>query len=324
MITNSCDHEAVHAVSRHKLLAPGAMLGVEVFEPERCGEPLPALVWFHGGGFVLGDLSTAAPTARALVNRSGAAVVTVDYRLAPEHTLDDMYNDGLEAVTWVMRHAHRLGIDPARVAVGGDSAGANIAAVVAQEHQGRHPIALQVLVYGPYDELFAARHPSQQEELDGVLDARTIKWFERWTDAAIDRRRPRHMPLRTADLSHLPPAVIVTAGFDPSRDEGLAYYDRLRGAGVDSRLFHYPNDMHGFLSFSSVLESARSCLLDVGAAIGDALSVPVLHRPISAGLSRRSAVLRWQRQVALTSLGIASDGVSVAVRGSHQLVRRLV
>jgi acetyl esterase len=321
MIAGSCDSEAVHAVTRHRISGPGSCLGVEVFEPKRRGQRSPALVWFHGGGFVLGDLTTAAPTARALVNRSGAVVVTVDYRLAPEHTLDDMYDDGLAAVAWVMRHAARLGIDPARVAVGGDSAGANIAAVVAQEHVGREPIALQVLVYGPYDELFVARHPSQQQRLDGVLDADAIAWFERRTRSAIDRRTLRHAPLRTPDLSGVPPAVIVTAGFDPSRDEGLAYYDCLRGAGITSRLLHYPDEAHGFLSFSAELENARSCLADLGAAIGDALSVPALDRPVTAGLGRRWRALRRQRQVAQTTLGITSEVIAVAARGSLGILR---
>jgi acetyl esterase len=247
-------------------------------------EPRPVIVWFHGGGFVLGDLETAEPTGRSLALHTGAVVVCVDYRTAPEHSIDDAYQDGLDAVRWVRAHAGSLAADPNRIAVGGDSAGGNIAAVVAQELSAHEDFALaaQLLVY-PAVAHSREMFPSKQASFEyGTLDTKAIRWFETHIAGSQSPDSDRYAPLQTSDVGVLPPAVIVTAGFDPLRDEGLAYYDRLRAAGVAATLLHYADDVHGFFTMDAVLANGRSALAEAGRAM-----VQLLGSAPSAGLGGR-------------------------------------
>ena len=232
---------------------------------------------------------TAEPTARSLAARLGAVVVCVEYRKAPEHTFDEAYDDALAAVQWVFDHAEMLGVDERRVGVGGDSAGGNVAAVVAQEYTtagGRHPLALQLLVYphvSPDDEPARARNAS-----GGTLNEREMRWFEMHVAGAIDPNSTRHAPMATKDLSGLPPAVVVTAGYDPLRDEAIVYLDRLRTAGVRAEHVHFGDDVHGFFTMDLILDNAHTAVDAVATIAADVLDLTLEDRDGSF-LARGSA-----------------------------------
>ena len=231
-----------------------------VFTPgARTGGLLPGIVWLHGGGFVLGSLASQDGVCRALAAQSGVVVVAVDYRLAPEHRFPAGVEDAQAATRWVLEHGATIGIDPAAVAVGGDSAGGNFAAVVAQELRGsRRAPALQVLVYPPTD---ARRgEPSQRHFADGfVLTSRNIGWFlDQYIPEPSYVEHPGVSPLLARDLAGLPEALVVTAGFDPLRDEGRLYAERMRAAGVDVTYLCSEGSMHGLWHTAGAIdESAR-------------------------------------------------------------------
>jgi acetyl esterase len=230
--------------------------------------PLGALVWMHGGGFVAGNLETADPTARDLCAGAGMVLVSVDYPLAPEHPFPAAPEACLEVITWMIDHAEELGIDPRRVAAGGDSAGGNLAAAVSQlaRDRGGPPVAFQLLVYPVVDHL--ASFPSVKENGEGyLLTAEALAWFSGHYagQADIDDRDPVMSPIYAADLSGLPPALIITAEFDPLRDEGEAYGMRLRQAGVAVQTTRYDGVIHGFLAMTKITPRAREAL---GEAVG--------------------------------------------------------
>jgi acetyl esterase len=237
-----------------------------VYTPERSrGAPAPGLVWFHGGGFVLGSIESHDGVCRALASRSRAVVVSVDYRLAPEHR----FPAGLEDA-----NAASIGVDAAAVGVGGDSAGANLAALVAQTLRGApvEPV-FQLLVYPVTD--FTRSLPSHRFFANGfMLPEPTVLWFrETYLSDPKLRTDPRVSPLFAKDLSGLPPALLITAGFDPLRDEGRAYADRLRDAGVPVEYICSEGSMHGFLNTAGAIdESAR--VLDLVVARLRAALVP--------------------------------------------------
>lgn len=275
--------EDVGSVETRSIPTGRGSIRIRVVTPLKGSGPRPAILWFHGGGFVLGDLVTAEPTARSLAMRTGAIVICVNYRKAPEHRLDDAYDDGLAAVKWAITNAQSLGIDPKRVAVGGDSAGGNIAAVVAQEHarSGGEALAAQLLVY-PAVAASDQDFPSKSENSEGNgLDLKAIRWFEWHISGSTDPDSDRYAPLMTPDLSNLPSAVIVTVGYDPLRDEGIAYHDRLRMAGVGSTLLHYSDDVHGFFTMDAMLENGRIALDEAGEAMATILGVPEAHRGLA-------------------------------------------
>jgi acetyl esterase len=230
--------------------------------------PLAALVWMHGGGFVAGDLESADPVARDLCAGAGLVVVSVDYPLAPEHPFPAAPEAGLEVTAWVVGHAEELGVDPRRVAIGGDSAGGNLAATVSQmaRDRGGPAIAFQLLVYPVVDHL--ASFPSVKENGEGyLLTAEVMAWFSSQYAgrADIDERDPMMSPIYAADLAELPPALMITAEFDPLRDEGEAYAMRLRQAGVPVQTTRYDGMIHGFFTMTKVTPRAREA---VGEAVG--------------------------------------------------------
>jgi len=233
-------------------------------------EPIGLLVYFHGGGWVLGDLESHDNVCHALCHRSGHAVLAVDYRLAPEHPFPAGLNDCLAAVAWAHNHASELGIDPERISIGGDSAGANLAAVVANETPV--PLQLQLLVYPVTD---ARRDwPSYVENAEGYfLTTAAMIWFTGHYLAGPDGSPddPRVSPLLASleTIASGPPAFVITAGFDPLRDEGVAYVERLLEAGVRSAHIHYPNQIHAFFSMSHLLTDARTALSAAAGAIAD-------------------------------------------------------
>jgi acetyl esterase len=254
---------------------PDGDLAVRVYTPLTTNSNvLSGLVFFHGGGFVLGDLDTHDDLCRVLANESGFRVVSVDYRLAPEHPFPAAVDDCFAATKWVAENAAALGIDPKRLAVGGDSAGGNLAAVVSQLARGAGPaIAFQLLIY-PVAQLGAPDTPSMRENARGYfLEKEGMDWFTRLYAPDKDKRHdPRLSPLQAKDLSRLPPAYVITAGFDPLRDEGRDYADTLDKAGVPVTYVNYPGMVHGFFSMRSLIPKAREAVAAAAAALREGVT----------------------------------------------------
>jgi acetyl esterase len=237
------------------------------------GAPGPLVLYFHGGGWVTGDLDTHDHPCRLLAWSAGARVLSVDYRLAPEHPFPEPVDDAVAAFRDAVARAPELGIDPGRIAVAGDSAGGHLAAVTAQQcaAEGGPAPAFQLLIYPVTDS--AEEHPSRRTFAEGfILTKERMDWFEgHFLPADQDRRDPRVSPLRAADLSGLAPALVVTAGFDPLRDEGEAYARGLREAGVRAVLRRYPGYVHGFIHSLAVGTAAREALAEMGGVLRAAL-----------------------------------------------------
>ncbi|HYM32898.1 MAG TPA: alpha/beta hydrolase [Candidatus Cybelea sp.] len=262
-------------VENRELPGPASTLPIRIYSPIAPGaERLPGLVYFHGGGFVIGNLDTHEGMCRILANDSGCRVVSIDYRLAPEHRFPAAVEDAFAAVKWVAEHALELGIDPNCIAVGGDSAGGNLAAVVCQlaKSNGAPRISLQVLFCPATDA--TADTPSMREFAEGyMLEKSSMIWFfENYCGPNADRSDPRLSPGLAGDVSGLPPAHIHTAGFDPLRDEGKAYADRLERAGVKVRYVCHDGMVHHFYCMAGAIPYARAALKEAGAAIKAALA----------------------------------------------------
>jgi acetyl esterase len=241
----------VGSVEDRTVPGPAGDIPVRVYRPDVEG-PSPVLVYLHGGGWVIGDLDSHDVPCRALCRDAEAVVVSVDYRLAPEHPHPAAVDDAWAALTWVASHAEEVGGDPTRLAVGGDSAGGNLAAVLAlrARDEGGPSLVHQMLVYPVTD--VASEHPSWVENGEGYfLTADTMRWFIGHYLGADhehgDPTDPGISPLRAEDLSGLPPAQVLTAEFDPLRDEGDAYAARLAEAGVPVDHVSHPGLVHGFL-----------------------------------------------------------------------------
>ena len=245
-----------------------------VYRPEVDG-PLPTVVFFHGGGFVIGDLDTHEDQARLVCAEVGAVVVSVDYRLAPEHPWPAGLEDCTAATRWAFEHVDELGGDASRVAVAGDSAGGNLSAAVTLALRGEGPqLAAQLLLYPATDFQEDAAHPSREENAQGYfLTEDDMRWFsEQYVPPGADARDPRLSVLHAPDLSGLPPAVVATAGYDPLRDEGEAYADALEAAGVRVVRHRYDGLIHGFFGFSLISAAAaaanRELCADLKALLG--------------------------------------------------------
>lgn len=260
--------QPVRSVREHTIDGPGGPLRLRIYTPSSGSTPRPLIAYFHGGGFIVGDLYTAGCACRALANATGATVAGVQYRLAPEHPLEAGREDCLAAVEWLAANAGALGADPAKLTVAGDSAGGTLAAAVAQasaEHRGPR-LAAQLLLYPATDML--SDYPSNRENAEGYLLTRArLEWVRREIGRASDLADPRLSPLHAPDLSQVAPAIVVTAGYDPIRDEGLAYAERLRASGVPVLGMHYPGQIHGFMSFDRVLLGARDAFHRIGHAL---------------------------------------------------------
>jgi acetyl esterase len=236
----------------------------------------PLLVFFHGGGFVIGDLDTHDEPCRMLCRHAEVQVLSVDYRLAPEHPFPAGVRDALAAYRWAVAHASELGADASRVAVGGDSAGGNLSAVIAQlaAHDGGPAPVLQLLIY-PVVDLTDARSPSGRLFADGFyLTENDRQWASRHyfaggDDEPTDRRAS---PALVEDLSGLAPAVVVTAGFDPLRDEGEAYAEALRAAGGRVVSDRMPELIHGFINMTTI-PAARDAVLGLAGMVRASLAL---------------------------------------------------
>jgi acetyl esterase len=227
----------------------------------------PCLVFFHGGGWVIGDLDTHDVACRKLAAEGQMIVISVDYRRAPEHKFPAAVDDAIAATSWIASHARELGIDPARLLVGGDSAGGNLAAVVtlsARDGNGP-PISGQVLIYPATD--FAMTHPSHREPETSILLTHTnIRWFrDHYLRSAADGEDWRASPARATTLAGLPPAYVLTAGADPLRDEGEEYAKRLKQAGVPVTFKTFPGQFHGFFTMGKLLNQANIAAAEIGA-----------------------------------------------------------
>lgn len=265
--------EAVADVRDLEIAGPAGAVPVRLYRPSNDAE-LPVVVFFHGGGWTIGGIDDYDPVARQIANRSGAIVASVGYRLAPEHPYPAALDDCWAATTWIAEHAAEFGGDPARFALMGDSAGGNIAAVLAQRcaRAGGPRPALQVLVYPVVDSDLDTG--SYRENGQGyLLDLEQMRWFLDCYGrggAALDD--PAISPLRAADLRDgtlrgIAPALVITAEFDPLRDEGEAYAAALRAAGVEVSQTRYDGMIHAFFGLGAVFDAGRTAVTEAGAAL---------------------------------------------------------
>jgi acetyl esterase len=231
-----------------------AVLGARLYVPDGAPRPAPALVYFHGGGWVVCDLDTHDGLCARLARDGQCRVISVDYRLAPEHRFPTAVEDACAAVAWVRDNAERLGVDPARIAVAGDSAGGNLSAVVARRM--RDAVAFQVLLYPAVDATRSCpSHDSMGERY--FLSQENIDWYlGHYVPKGGDLKHPDLSPLFAEDLAGLPPALVITAGFDPLRDEADAYAQRLREAGVQVEYREHESLIHGFLLMYEAIPAA--------------------------------------------------------------------
>jgi acetyl esterase len=246
-------------------------IGVRIYTPD--GErPFPLLVYFHGSGWTIANIDVTDAPCRALANASGAIVVAVEYRLGPEHKFPAPLTDCITATRWVADHAVELGGDPERLGVIGDSAGGNLAAAVtlAARESGAPAIAHQILLYPVTDS--SCDTASCRENAEGyMLTLRDMRWF--WSNYLRNEQdglNPLASPLRAHSLAGLPPALIVTAEYDPLRDEGEAYGERLMAAGVPVKISRYDGMIHGFLWMGGVVDRTRHLIDEVAAEVKSA------------------------------------------------------
>ncbi len=254
---------------------PGGDISMRIYTPVAAGsEPQPALVYFHGGGFVIGDLETHDGLCRMFANEGGFRVIAVDYRLSPEHPFPAAIDDAVAALTWIEANAAALGVDPNRIAVGGDSAGGMISVVLAQKSKEKAApkVAFQLLLFPATQIEIETR--SRREFAEGYfLEGKTIAWFfKNYVPADTDKSDPRLAPLMTSDLSGLPPAYVMLGGFDPLHDEGLDYAEKLKAAGVSVTVADYPDLVHCFIYLQAIIPQAREAVTAAAIAVRDALA----------------------------------------------------
>jgi acetyl esterase len=264
--------QLVPVAGTEDITVPGTLgeLKARVYRPDADG-PLPTVVFFHGGGWVIGDLDTHDNMARSVCRDSRAVVVAIDYRLAPEDPFPAAAEDAVAAGRWVAQHLDEFGGD-ARFGVAGDSAGGNLAAVVAQQLTADGtPVAAQFLIYPAVDA--AGEYPSRVENAKGYfLEQPTMDWFYgHYAGSWEDPNDPRLSPLHAADLGGLPPAVIVTAEYDPLRDEGEAYGAALRAAGVAADVRRFDGMIHGFFDMGTVSPAAQTAVQESCVRFGEVL-----------------------------------------------------
>lgn len=263
--------QAVQSVEDRTIPGPSGAIPVRIYKP--AGDALPVVVYFHGGGWVIGSIQTHDRYCRALANSANAVIVSVEYRLAPEHKFPAAAEDAYEAARWVSENVRAIGGRPGAIAVAGDSAGGNLATVVAlmSRDRGGPQIDFQVLIYPIADHDFETS--SYRNFADGYFLTRdAMIWFwDQYCRPDTDRSHSYLSPLRDSDLNGLPAALVLTAEYDPLCDEGECYAEKLRQAGVDVTLSRYDGMIHGFVRRLNYLDVAQLALDEVASAIAGAL-----------------------------------------------------
>ena len=268
--------EPVGGVSDHAILGELSTIPIRVYKPADTGQQqLPILVYYHGGGFVLGSLESHDSVCRSLTNNSRCIVVSVDYRLAPEHKFPAALDDAFAALQWVAEHAEDLGGAKDNIAVGGDSAGGNLAAgvsILAKER--RTPTVVFQLLFYPSTGARATR--SLEDNSEGFyLTKDLMKWFRsHYMNSPQDADNPRLSPFLYDDPKGLPPALVITAEYDPLRDDGRAYAEKLQAAGVAVEYVDYPGTIHGFVAMAEQLDAGQQALRHASAALRTAFHSP--------------------------------------------------
>jgi acetyl esterase len=261
-------HVELPHVEDLEIPGPAGPLSIRVYRPPLPDGLAPALTFYHGGGGVVGDLDSHDALCRLLAARGECVVVSIDYRLGPEHPHPAAVDDALAGFYWVVAHAERLGVDPSRVAVGGDSMGGRLAAVTSQcarDGGGPRP-CFQLLIYPSTDH--AADTTSRRLFAEGFfLTESLLAWFLEHYARGADPTDPRISPLRASDFRALPPAYVATAGFDPLRDEGRAYALALQDAGVNTQHHCHGSLVHGYVQLGGAVEAATAAMSDVAAAL---------------------------------------------------------
>ena len=263
----------VAKVEDRTIPGPDSDVPVRIYTPESSG-PFPILVWFHGGGWVVGDLESADGSARNLCVGGQCVVVSVDYRLAPDAKFPGPAEDCWAATIWAVDNAARINGDPTRLAVGGDSAGGNLAAVMAlmAAERGGPEIALQLLIYPVTDVNFNTVSYSDNAEGYSLTKVGMQWYWEHYLENDADALNPYAAPLQAESLVGQPPALVITAEFDPLRDEGEAYAKRLTEAGVATTVTRYDGMIHGFFSMTAVVEKSQQAMDQASSALRSAFS----------------------------------------------------
>ncbi|MBL8549791.1 MAG: alpha/beta hydrolase [Hyphomonadaceae bacterium] len=269
------DAPALHEARALKVAGAAGQLDARLYTPFAAGAPIgPGLVFFHGGGFVIGDLESHEMLCRRLAAAGPVRVLSVAYRLAPEHRFPCAVDDALAATRWAFEHAGDIGFDAARIGVAGDSAGGALSAVVAQtlKREGGPKLAAQLLIY-PCTQMMQMT-PSQIRLREGYFLTQAAQDFfkDKYLARPEDAFDIRCSPILENDLFGLPPACIITAGFDPLLDEGKAYADKLSACGVPVAYKHYPSQVHGFFNMTAISSAARDAIEDAGAWAGRTLN----------------------------------------------------
>jgi len=270
--------QSIYRTQDRRIAGPGSDIPIRVYLPReaKAGELFPVLLWLHGGGFVIGNLDTHDSACRMLAEQADCMVVAVDYRLAPECKFPGAVDDCHAVLRWLALHGSEIGVDAKRIAVGGDSAGGNLAAVLSilARDEGYPPIALQLLIYpctAPEPEM--ASHHKFAEGY--VLTRRSIVWFyKHYQRTKSDANDFRFAPLVMDDLSRLPPAFVLVAGYDPLRDEGIEYAKRLIEGGNRVTLCNYEGMVHGFYLMGGAVDGARRAVAQSAAALREAFAQP--------------------------------------------------
>jgi acetyl esterase len=268
--------QPVSNVEDRHIPGPSVRIPVRVYTPRESAEPFPLLVWLHGGGHVVGSLNSYDAVCRSLSLQADCLVLSVDYRLAPEHKFPAGVQDSFAALSWVMGHAKELGADASRIGIGGDSAGGNLAAVCAiLARDASLPLLKQQLLVYPHtapDEESVSHH----EFADGyLLTRRSILWFHgHYRSSEADRQDSRYAPLLCPDLSNLPPALLIVAECDPLRDDGIAYAERLKREGNLVELAQYAGMVHPFFSMGGAVDAGRHAITHAAGALKRAFAAP--------------------------------------------------
>ena len=264
---------AVGKVENFSIPGPGGPLRARCYAPVAAVGLLPTLIYFHGGGFIAGSLESHDGLCRLFTAEGGFKVIAVDYRLAPEHRHPAAVDDAWAATQWIEQNAPELGVDAGRIAVGGDSAGGMLAAIVTQlaREKGGLKIAFQLLLF-PNTQIGRETSSLKEFAVGYFLERRAIEYFNSlYLAPDADKDSPRVSPLRAKDFAHLPPAYVMLGGYDPLHDEGLAYAEKLQSAGVKVTVADYAEMVHGFIYLQTVLPQAHEAVAKAAKAVKQVL-----------------------------------------------------